>query len=216
MITISGIKHQDKLEKLPYFNKQTAAVLIGKEGWNLDKKISQLRKKGYLINLKKGLYVTSVYLNSQVGKIAYCRYAANILRYPSYLSLEYVLSENNLIPEAIYVWTNVTTKSSRQYKNNLGSFIYKSIKESLFTGYTNKKVGEFKIAIASPAKALFDYLYLKNNLGADLELELREGLRINWLNFSNSDLRELERYVILSRSQKMERMLKIIRNVNKR
>jgi len=215
MITISGIKYQNELEKLPYFNKRTASVLIGKKNWNLDKKIARLKNKGYLANLKKGFYVTSVYLNSQINKNIYCQYIANILRYPSYLSLEYVLSENNLIPEAVYIWTSVTSKSSRQYENSLGMFVYKNIKKDLFTGFKKRKVGEFKIAIASLAKALFDYLYLKRNLGVDLESELKEGLRINWLNFSDLDLRELEKYVELSQSGKMKKILKIIKNIKK-
>ena len=215
MITISGIKYQNELEKLPYLNKKTASVLIGKKNWNLDKKITQLKNKGYLTNLKKGFYVTGVYLNSQTNKNIYCQYIANVLRYPSYLSLEYVLSENNLIPEAVYVWTSVTSKSPRQYENPLGIFVYKNIKSDLFTGFKKRKVGEFKIAIASPAKALFDYLYLKRNLGADLEFELKEGLRINWLNFSGSDLRELGKYIELSQSKKMKKILKIIKNIKK-
>lgn len=215
MITISGIKYQNELEKLPYFNKKTASVLIGKKNWNLDKKINQLKKKGYLVNLKNGLYVSTVYLNLQTNKNIYCQYIANILRYPSYLSLEYVLSENNLIPEAVYIWTSVTSKSPRQYKNPLGVFVYKNIKESLFAGFKKRKVGEFKLTIASLAKALFDYLYLKRNLGVDLEFELKEGLRINWLNFSGSDLRELEKYVESSQSGKMKKILKIIKNIKK-
>jgi len=215
MITISGIKYQNELEKLPYFNKKTASVLIGKKNWNLDKKITQLKSKDYLINLKRGLYVTGAYLNSQTNRGIYCQYIANILRYPSYLSTEYILSENNLIPEAVYVWTSVTSKSSRKYENSLGMFIYKNIKESLFTGFKKEKIGEFKIATASLAKALFDYLYLKRNLGADLEFELKEGLRINWLSFSNSDLRELEKYVEFSQSGKMKKILKIIKNIKK-
>jgi len=215
MITISGIKYQNELEKLPYFNKKTASVLIGKKNWNLDKKITQLKNKGYLANLKKGLYVTGVYLDSRANKSIYCQYIANILRYPSYLSTEYILSENNLIPEAVYAWTSVTGKSSRKYENSLGIFIYKNIKENLFTGFKKEKIGEFKIATASLAKALFDYLYLKRNLGADLEFELKEGLRINWLNFSGSDLRELEKYVDLSQSGKMGKILRIIKNIKK-
>ena len=216
MITISGIKYQKELEKLPYFNKKTASILIGKSGWNLDKKIEQLREKGYLINLKKGLYVTASYLDPQTDKSAYCQYIANFLCYPSYLSLEYVLSESNLIPQAVYIWTNVTSKTSREYKNSLGLFSYRNVKKSLFTGFMKKRVGEFRIVVASPAKALFDYLYLKRNLGADLKLEIREGLRINWLNFSQSDLRELAGYVALSRSKKMEKMLKIIEDIKKK
>ena len=45
MYGISGIKERDKLEQLPIFNKKTAAILIGKTGNNLDKKIERLLKE---------------------------------------------------------------------------------------------------------------------------------------------------------------------------
>lgn len=210
MITISGIKYQKELERLPYFNKKTAAVLIGKTGWNLDKKIAQLRKKGYLVNLKKGWYVTSAYLDSRPDKEVYCQYLANVLRYPSYLSLEYVLAQAGLIPEAVYVWTSVTLKTSRSFQNQLGTFRYRNIKKELFLGFKKVRRGEFQIKVASSAKALFDYLYLKRNLAPDLEKELKDGLRINWFNFSQKDLREFAEYVDLSESERMKKMLEII------
>ncbi len=215
MITISGIEYQEKLEKLPYFNKKTAGILIGKKEGNLSKKIEQLVKREYLIGLKKGLYVTSVYLSSQRERGNYCEYIANILRYPSYLSLEYVLSINNLIPEAVYVWTSITSKNPRAYKNQLGSFIYRNIKPILFTGFAKGRKGEFNIAIATTAKSLFDYLYLKRNLADNLEYELNEGLRINWDNFSLKDLGEFKKYTIVSQSKKMEKILKIIEKIKK-
>lgn len=215
MIIISGIKYQKELENLPYFNKQTAGILIGKKEGNLDKKIEQLAKKRYLIGLKKGFYVTSVYLSSQPKKGDYCEYIANIFRYPSYLSLEYVLSINNLIPEAVYVWTSITLKTPRAYKNQLGSFIYRNIKPTLFTGFTKEKRGGFTVSIATIAKSLFDYLYLKRNLADNLEYELNNGLRINWDNFSLKDLREFKKYTIVSQSKKMKKILKIIEKIKK-
>lgn len=213
MITISGIEYQKELEKLPYFNKKTAGILIGKKEGNLDKKIEQLTRKKYLIGLKKGLYVTSVYLSSQPKKGGYCEYIANILRYPSYLSLEYVLSINNLIPEAVYAWTSITLKTPRAYKNQLGSFTYRSIKPALFTGFAKEKRGEFNVSIATTAKSLFDYLYLKRNLADNLEYELNKGLRINWDNFSLTDLREFKKYTIVSRSKKMGKILNLIEKI---
>jgi len=213
MITISGIKYQKELEKLPYFNKKTVGILIGKKEGNLDKKIEQLIRKKYLISLKKGLYVASAYLSSQSKKSDYCEYIANILRYPSYLSLEYVLSINNLIPEAIYAWTSITLKTPRVYKNQLGSFIYRNVKSTLFTGFTKEKKGEFNISIATTAKSLFDYLYLKRNLADNLQYELNQGLRINWDNFSEEDLKEFEKYTIASQSKKMKKILKVIEEI---
>jgi len=60
MISISGIEYQKELESLPFFNKSQARLLIGKTGRNLDAKLAQLKKVGYLVPLKKNLYVSEI------------------------------------------------------------------------------------------------------------------------------------------------------------
>ena len=138
MISISGIEYQKELEQLPYFNKKEAAVLIGKQGKNLDKKIAQLARIGYLKTLKKGMYVSGTYVDKESGEL-YLQFAANILRSPSYISTEYVLAREGLIPESVYWITSVTIKSSRKYSNFLGNYSYRNIKLSLFLGFKEKR-----------------------------------------------------------------------------
>lgn len=207
MISISGIKYQKELETLPYFNKKQAAILIGKKERNLDGKISQLTKIGYLLSFKKGIYTTTTYYE-KFNIEGYNEYIANILRSPSYISLEYILSKEGLIPEAVYTVTSITIKTSRFFDNFLGSFSYKNIKKDLFFGYQEKKWGDKKIFFATKAKALFDFLYLKKIL--NMKQELISDLRINWENFSQSDLVEFDRYVKISQSKKMTKILKVI------
>lgn len=181
------------------FNKSAAAVLIGKTGKNLDQKISRMVKIGYLKVLKKGLYVSSSFYEV-ADKESYAEYLANRLKQPSYLSLEYVLAKEGLIPEAVYALTSITVKTSRNFSNFVGSFIYRNIKDSLFCGYQIQKRGNKTIYLASKAKALFDYLYLTKLIDIDREIH---DLRINWNNFGRKDHREFNRYVRLSGSQKM-------------
>jgi len=207
MISISGIKYQRELEALPYFNKFAARELIGKTGKNLDKKIERLRKKGYLLSLKKGLYASSVFVE-RVERKLYQEYLANMLRFPSYLSLEYALAEYGLIPEGILALTSITPKSSRIFANSLGTFIYKNIKPSLFGGFSEKDFLDKKIKIATPAKALFDFLYLRKIV--DLRQEITEGLRINWEVFSKDDFREFASFTKKARSAKMKQILEIM------
>lgn len=211
MIIIPGIKYQEELETLPYFNKAAAAALIGKSGKNLDKKIANLQKKAYLLTLKKGLYVSSFFVDRLADKRLYLEYLANILRFPSYISLEYALSEYGLIPEGISSITSITLKSGRIFENSLANFRYQNIKRGLFIGFSQKKFLDKKINYASPAKALFDFLYLKKM--ANLYLELTEDLRINWTNFSKKDLAEFTKYAKLSSSLKMKRVLIILKKI---
>jgi len=213
MYGISGIKYQEKLEKLPLFNKKTAQILIGKTGNNLDKKIQRLLDKEYLINIKNGWYVSQPYINKIQNLEAYKEYLANQLRKPSYLSLEYVLSKYGLIPEAINSWTSITQKSTRQYENKFGNFIYQNIKKSLFYGYEKRMNSVYQIYEATKAKALFDFLYLKINLSENLEYELNEGLRINWGEFSAKDMLRISQYVKKADSKKMNTILSIIKQI---
>ncbi len=206
MISISGIKYQEELEKLPFFNKSTASILVDKEGRNLDKKLERLVKIGYLKVLKKGLYVTDPFFE-RVEKEPYFEYITNVLREPSYISGEYVLSNEGLIPESVFSITSITTKTTRKYNNFLGNFIYKSIKSTLFLGFRQKKWQDKTIYIASKAKALFDYFYLKRmeNIGVSVL-----DARINWDSFTKEDLGEFKLYVKSAKSKKMSTVLKSI------
>lgn len=207
MISISGIEYQKELETLPYFNKEQAGMLIDKKGKNLDKKLAQLIKIGYLLHIKNGLYTTTTYYERN-NKGSYSEYIANILRSPSYISLEYVLSKEGVIPEAVYSITSITVKSSRNYVNFLTHFLYKNIKNELFTGYSYREWENKHIYAASKAKALFDYLYLKKL--QNLKQELLNDLRINWDTFERQDFLELQRYVEISKSKKMQLIVSIL------
>jgi len=207
MISIAGIKYQNELELLPYFNKNTASILIGKKGKNLDGKIARLTRSGYLLVLKKGLYVTNSFYE-KTNKDSYSGYIANILRFPSYISLEWVLSREGIIPESVYITTSMTTKTSRVYTNFLGNFTYKNIKKDLFVGYREEKWEDKRFWLATRAKALFDFLYLKKltNIRQDLH-----DFRFNWSNIAKKDLDEFEKYVSLAKSKKMMVVLQALK-----
>ena len=208
MISISGIGHQKELQMLPYFNKGAALVLIGKKGKNLDKKIAQLTKIGYLETLKKGLYVSSAYVEG-APKEFYSEFIANVLRTPSYISSEYVLAKEGLIPESVFSVTSITTKTSRSFTNFLGTFIYRNIKPELFTGYKENYWQDKIVCTATKAKAMFDFFYFKKI--DNIEQEINDS-RINWDNFSKDDLGEFERYAAISSERKMNDISVYIKN----
>lgn len=204
MSSIFETNYQYLLEKKPYVTKTELSLLLGKQGKNLDKKVSQLLRKKELISLKKGLYINPLYLQLQKGRVE--EYLANILYYPSYLSLEYVLQKEGLIPEAVYAYTSVTSKATRIFTNNVGTFLYRHLKPSLFTGYYYIRfIENYRIKIASKAKALFDFLYLRplGRSQSSISRALFEDLRINWDIVGEDDVLEFREYVISSKSQKM-------------
>lgn len=163
----------EQLKELPYFNKK--AIYQLSEQYNLktgtvDAYISRSLARKELIQLRKGMYVTTDCFNKNKDDISYTFYLANALRQPSYVSSWTALQYYNLTTEAIYSVISVTPKVTRSYQNKSGNFMYHSIKKDSFSDFSLVK-GKFNFFIATPAKALFDLIYFKTNQfkGTDLK-----------------------------------------------
>lgn len=163
----------------------------------LDEKLVDIRrqvsgwvKKGYLLQLKKGIYV----LSDTYRKITPSeRFIANYLVTPSYLSLEYALGYYDLIPEKVTVYSSLTTKKTQTFTNVLGTFEYRSIKESLFSGFTKLASNNQEFFIAFPEKAILDFFYLREDvLGVFGEFEA--------FRFQNLGILKLKRFQEFSRA----------------
>lgn len=90
---------------------------------------------------------------------------ANRIYPPSYVSLEMALSYYGFIPEAVYGITSVTTRVTRMFTTEVGAFIYRSLSPRVFFGYDVKEYGIQKhFNLASPEKAILDFLYLNPSL----------------------------------------------------
>jgi len=125
-------------------------------------------KKGYIERLKRDLYAcVEPVLESAIPDF----YIANKLYVPSYISLETALSHYNIIPEIAAQVTSVTTKSSREFKNRHGVFIYRSCKKRAFTGYRIASYEGYKVLIADREKALVDFLYFKLRHGLSIDFD---------------------------------------------
>ena len=205
----------EDLTKLPYYTKQNLGLILNKEGAILDYWINKLIREEMLIPLKKGLYVSSSYLALvKAGRETetYLEFLSGIVRYPSYLSLEYVLAANGLIPETVFSLTSITLKTTRAYPSPLITFTYRNLQPKLFTGFIEKKFQKQTFNIATPAKALFDYLYLRK-MGSRTEIEryLLSGARFNWDILTKNDRQEFANFVTLSGSKKMASILQILK-----
>jgi len=136
-------------------------------------------KNGNILKLKNGLYISKEFYDKESNKTGLSEYIAYQLKNPSYLSLEYVMQKYNLLTEGIYIFTSITRKTKNIYKNLLGTFKYSNIKDELYFGFEKRQFGKNIYYEANKSKAVFDYLYLKRNIGSKLKEEILEGLRIN-------------------------------------
>lgn len=159
-------------------------ALLDEKLTNIRRQVSGWVKKGYLIQLKKGIYV----LNDTFRKVRPSeRFIANYLVSPSYLSLEYALGYYDLIPEKVTVYSSLTTKKTQTFTNILGKFDYCSVKESLFFGFTRAQSDNQGFFIALPEKAILDFFYFRE----DIQGEFGE---FEAFRFQNLEIIKLKRF----------------------
>jgi predicted transcriptional regulator of viral defense system len=193
----------EKFEESPYFTKTNLKLFQNNSDFSFDKNIQNWLKKGLIKKLKNGLYCTEKYFLKEKEPTLYQEFIANKLVFPSYLSGEYVLQKDNILTEAIYSITSVTIKSTRNYENFLATFRYYNIKKELFLGFQEINFGKNKILIATRAKALFDFIYLKKNNFQEFSQKEIEEIRLNLDEIKKEDLKEFKKYIDLSKDKKM-------------
>lgn len=101
---------------------------------------------------------------------------ANRIYQPSYISLESALSYYNLIPEAVYITTSLTSNKTISFDTSEGRYSYRHIKPSIFFGYQVLEWQGFPIKMAELEKVMLDYLYLNTSIKIEHDFD---GLRLN-------------------------------------
>jgi predicted transcriptional regulator of viral defense system len=86
---------------------------------------------------------------------------ANRIKRGSYVSLQAALAYYGIIPEYVPVITSVTTGRPETVTSAVGTFAFRHVRKSLFTGYRRIEVAPKQFAmIATPEKGLLDLVYL--------------------------------------------------------
>jgi predicted transcriptional regulator of viral defense system len=122
--------------------------------------------KGYFSRLRRDLYERR---EEGSGMKIPDLYVGNRMYEPSYVSLDTALSLYSIIPDVAAAVTSVTTRPTREFRNDYGVFIYKSCKEEAFTGYRLTNYEGFKILIADEEKAFVDFIYYRLRSGRSLD-----------------------------------------------
>jgi hypothetical protein len=147
----------DLVKDQPLFD--TGQLLSGKvDPAYIRKQLSLWLGTGKIIQLRRGLYsLTSPYQKVRIHPFI----LANCLYSPSYVSYQSALSHYGLIPEGVYAIVSATTRKTKKWKTQLGSFSYHSMQKEWFSGYTSIKLDDQQSAfIARPEKALLDLVLL--------------------------------------------------------
>ena len=162
-----------------------------------EKKVVWLEKNGYIIRLKRGLYVVNP---EYTGKRLSNELIANHLYAPSYVSMSTALRYYGLIPEAVYVNQSMTVKHSRSFQTPIGNYDYKCISRGAFAvGVRTEHVADYAFLIASPEKALCDLIANSSKVNLrymkDVENYLENDIRMDMEEFMKFDPRVLEEYI---------------------
>ena len=204
------------LDLLPYFTIESVKQLFGDGASNaatLRTVLYRWMKTDRVIQLKKGVYMPRRFYELHRREIDFSLAVSAILLPQSYLSLEFILQRHAILTEVTYPVSAITLKNTLVIENKLGSFTYRHIKPALYRGFSISECTGILFAQASPAKALFDYLYLRpvSGLIRSPAYNLAEELRLNLDNFSLTDQDEFASYVETSQVKKMEPILKNLR-----
>jgi hypothetical protein len=210
------LKILSSLDSLPYFTIEAVKQLLGDESVAAGATQTTLyrwMKTGQIIQLKKGVYMTRRFYELNRANADFSPMVSAILIPQSYLSLEYILQRNAILTEMTYPVSAVTLKQTRVFENKLGAFTYSNIKADFYTGFTFSEYQGIPFAQATVAKALFDFLYLRPWKGGSrlASYDLAEDLRLNVEDFSENDRDEFAAFIGMSKSRKMDRILKNLR-----
>ncbi len=160
------IQFKNSLRDFPLFSLADIKAVSG----SFDRRrLSEWKKKGYIIQIVKGYYLFSDMEMNEGLLLA----IANKIYKPSYISFETAMSHYNLIPENVYMTTSASTKRTYLYETPLARFSYRTIKPALFFGYS---ILPGRIKMAYMEKAILDHFYINPSLRSEDDFT---SLRIN-------------------------------------
>lgn len=190
----------------------TALAFLARNDAGFYNQISQWAREGLLERISKGRYILS---RKQFGqRISNEALACRIVAC-SYVSMSSVLATEMMIPESYTgrVVTSVTWRKPRHFESSAGTFLFRHIKQSGFSGFETRKdeYGKpFKRATAT--KALLDLLYLDTKKVIPSTDYLDRGLRLQKLEkISVNGLRSYQGVF----SKKLDRWIELIMDLRR-
>ncbi|NTW09363.1 MAG: hypothetical protein HGA28_07325 [Anaerolineaceae bacterium] len=202
-------------ESIPYFTidgfKQAAGI---KAPHSARVQLHRWARAGRILSLKRGVYMSRRFFDQHRRDVEFTAAISAILLPQSYVSLEYVLQQHNLLTDVTYPVTCITPKNTRIIVNPIGAFWYRNIRSDLYDGFTIQSYRGIRYATAALAKALFDYLYLRPVPAAyrSRKFNLAEELRLNLEEVNKVVQGEFAELVEASGSTKMNAILENFRS----
>lgn len=141
------------------FSRSDLSLMFNESDASIGTAMYRLKKAGKILELKRGIYAFTTPWRKAV---LHPPLIANLIYSPSYLSGLWALSWYGIIPEKVVLHTCVTTRPTRSFENSFGLFSYRSVKPALFNGWERTEIWGAHVLLATPEKAIADYLYLES------------------------------------------------------
>ncbi len=160
------------------------------------KRLNEWQKKGYIRKLIKSWYLFS---DVNITELSLFRWS-NLLRKPSYISLESAFTYYGFIPEQSFEIKAVTSLKTIHY-NILGkTFTYNTLSPTLLFGFKTILYNQKPICMARLEKAILDYLYLHTGI-----LDQHDFEALRWNRNQSIDWELLESYLSVFHSKRVEK-----------
>lgn len=168
---------EKNLKDQPFKDWQLVTLLDGTDASRYAK-VNKALKKGEIQQLYRGMYILGPkYRSSSMSKY----FVASQLVANSYISFETALSYHGWIPEKVTViMSAITNKRTKKYNTPIGEFSYFNIPSNEYeflTGVNRLEIDHKPFFMATPLRALADYIYIHKVKIKFLEF-LLESLRI--------------------------------------
>ena len=177
-------------------------------------KVSALEKRGDLIRLKQGMYVTHPDVSQKSLSLFLI---GNNLYGPSYISLQSALRYYGLIPEQVFTICSMTTKPTQIFHNSLAWFEYVHTDPTIFPiGLREVTIGDgMTVLMASPEKALCDLIadisHLNLRYRNEILVWLEEDVQFDMDELFHFDTGILREYAKVGKKKTMiNQLIKII------
>jgi len=132
------------------------------QGGEINNKISQLAKQGWLVRLKRGLYI----IISDISSLGFSDISelviSQVLNKDSYISFENALQYYSMFDQMLSSVEGVTNERARRYQVQNKEYRFSRIKKELYFGFTAEAVEGRTVQIAEREKALLDILYFRS------------------------------------------------------
>ncbi len=127
------------------------------------RRISFLAKAGWLVRIKKGLYLVVTDLSALAAGNASSFVISNALNSKSYVSFANALNWYGMFDQLTKSVDAVTSARARNYRFQNTEFRFFRVKEELFFGFAEVRADGKIVNLAEKEKIILDYLSLRRN-----------------------------------------------------